>query len=147
MTGFIGSNLLETLLKLKQKVVGLDNLFTGHKHNLEEVKGLVTSKQWGNLTFTDGDMRNIEVCRKACTDVDYVLYQTALGSVPRPIEVPIQTNENNISGFLNMLIAARDAEIKRMVMQPQALHMAAIQTFQRLGLGVRMRRLWLRVCR
>lgn len=112
VAGFIGSNLLETLLKLNQKVVGLDNFSTGHQHNLDEVKGLVTSEQWLNFNFIQGDIRNLEDCQKACIEVDYVLHQAALGSVPRSIADPITTNAANITGFLNMLVAARDAQVK-----------------------------------
>lgn len=112
VAGFIGSNLLETLLKLNQKVVGLDNFATGHQYNLDEVKGLVTSEQWLNFNFIQGDIRNLEDCEKACVEVDYVLHQAALGSVPRSIADPITTNAANITGFLNMLVAARDAQVK-----------------------------------
>jgi UDP-N-acetylglucosamine 4-epimerase len=112
VAGFIGSNLLETLLKLNQKVVGLDNFATGHQHNLDEVQGLVAAEQWSNFTFYKGDIRNFEDCQKACTSVDYVLHEAALGSVPRSIADPVTTNGTNISGFLNMLTAARDAEVK-----------------------------------
>lgn len=115
IAGFIGSNLLETLLKLNQKVVGLDNFSTGHQYNLDEVKGLVTEEQWGNFTLIQGDIREIDTCHQACSGVQYVLHQAALGSVPRSIEDPALTNANNISGFLNMLIAARDARVKRFV--------------------------------
>ncbi len=112
VAGFIGSNLLETLLKLDQRVVGLDNFATGHQYNLDEVQSLVTAEQWNNFTFIQGDIRNLEDCQKACTNVDYVLHQAALGSVPRSIADPITTNAANITGFLNMLTAARDAEVK-----------------------------------
>jgi UDP-N-acetylglucosamine 4-epimerase len=120
VAGFIGSNLLETLLKLNQKVVGLDNFSTGYQHNFAEVQKVVTPEQWANFQFNQGDIRNLETCRIAMhwsplTPVDYVLHQAALGSVPRSIEDPITTNENNISGFLNMLVAARNAKVKRMV--------------------------------
>ncbi|HID70780.1 MAG TPA: Vi polysaccharide biosynthesis UDP-N-acetylglucosaminuronic acid C-4 epimerase TviC [Desulfobacterales bacterium] len=115
IAGFIGSNLLETLLKLNQKVTGLDNFSTGYQHNLDEVKTLVTEEQWNNFTFIQGDIRDIDTCHKACTGADYVLHQAALGSVPRSIEDPVLTNENNINGFLNMLIAARDAKVNRFV--------------------------------
>jgi UDP-N-acetylglucosamine/UDP-N-acetylgalactosamine 4-epimerase len=115
VAGFIGSNLLETLLKLKQKVIGLDNFSTGFQHNLDEVRTLVTSEQWQNFTFIEGDIRNPETCTGACAGVDYVLHQAALGSVPRSIEDPITTNENNITGYLNMLVAARDAQVQRFV--------------------------------
>lgn len=111
VAGFIGSNLLETLLKLDQTVVGLDNFATGFRGNLEEVHNLVTPKQWERFTFIEGDIRNLEDCRCACAGVDYVLHQAALGSVPRSLEDPITTNTVNITGFLNMLIAARDAEV------------------------------------
>lgn len=115
VAGFIGSNLLETLLQLNQKVVGLDNFSTGFQHNLAEVQSLVSEEQWRCFTFIEGDIRNPATCRQACRGSDYVLHQAALGSVPRSIEDPINTNENNISGFLNMLVAARDAEVKKMV--------------------------------
>ncbi|EKF9149880.1 Vi polysaccharide biosynthesis UDP-N-acetylglucosaminuronic acid C-4 epimerase TviC [Vibrio cholerae] len=112
VAGFIGSNLLEHLLKLNQTVVGLDNFATGHQHNLDEVKGLVTAEQWAGFTFIEGDIRNLDDCQKACSGVDYVLHQAALGSVPRSINDPVTTNATNISGFLNMLVAARDAGVK-----------------------------------
>lgn len=112
VAGFIGSNLLETLLKLNQNVVGLDNFATGHQHNLDEVQGLVKLEQWANFKFYEGDIRNFEDCQKACVGVDYVLHEAALGSVPRSITDPITTNAANITGFLNMLTAARDAEVK-----------------------------------
>jgi UDP-N-acetylglucosamine 4-epimerase len=115
VAGFIGSNLLEALLKLNQQVVGLDNFLTGHMRNLEEVKLLVTTGQWSNFTFVEGDIRDLATCRKACDSVGYVLHQAALGSVPRSIENPIPTNENNLVGFLNMIVAAKDAEVKRFV--------------------------------
>lgn len=112
VAGFIGSNLLETLLKLNQNVVGLDNFATGHQHNLDEVKSLVKPEQWANFKFYEGDIRNFEDCQTACAGVDYVLHQAALGSVPRSIADPITTNAANITGFLNMLTAARDARVK-----------------------------------
>lgn len=112
VAGFIGSNLLETLLKLDQKVIGLDNFATGHQRNLEEVKGLVSAQQWASFTFIEGDIRKLEDCQQACAGVDYVLHQAALGSVPRSINDPITTNSTNIDGFLNMLVAARDAGVK-----------------------------------
>jgi UDP-N-acetylglucosamine 4-epimerase len=149
VAGFIGSNLLETLLKLNQRVVGLDNFATGHQRNLDEVQSLVTAEQWANFNFIQGDIRNLEDCRRAMTfchsceggnsvgqesavegethhsllptdhtlssPVEYVLHQAALGSVPRSLTDPIATNETNISGFLNMLVAARDAKAKRFV--------------------------------
>ena len=134
VAGFIGSNLLETLLKLNQRVVGLDNLATGHQRNLDEVQSLVTPEQWRNFQFIQGDIRNLEDCQRAMLflplplgegrgegspnysiPVDYVLHQAALGSVPRSVADPITTNSANIAGFLNMLVAARDAKVKRFV--------------------------------
>lgn len=112
VAGFIGSNLLEHLLKLNQRVVGLDNFATGHQANLDEVKQLVSAEQWANFTFIEGDICNLGDCEKACVGVDYVLHQAALGSVPRSINDPIATNATNISGFLNMLVAARHADVK-----------------------------------
>ncbi len=163
VAGFIGSNLLETLLKLNQRVVGLDNFATGHQRNLDEVQSLVTPAQWANFNFIQGDIRNLDDCKRAMTyipspnhnsprpqaglstphvtsrvvdcvplaeglgvrdvlggteaqhPVEYVLHQAALGSVPRSVEDPITTNSVNINGFLNMLVAARDAKVKRFV--------------------------------
>jgi UDP-N-acetylglucosamine/UDP-N-acetylgalactosamine 4-epimerase len=112
VAGFIGSNLLETLLKLDQVVVGLDNFATGHQHNLDEVRALVSLKQWQRFAFIRGDIRQLDDCRRACQNVDYVLHQAALGSVPRSIDDPILTNSSNVDGFLNMLVAARDAQVK-----------------------------------
>jgi UDP-N-acetylglucosamine 4-epimerase len=140
VAGFIGSNLLETLLKLNQRVVGLDNFATGHQRNLDEVQTLVTPAQWENFKFINGDIRNPADCHAACwsapegnssndpeacwsgapaanapTPVDYILHQAALGSVPRSVEDPITSNATNITGFLNMLVAARDAKVQRFV--------------------------------
>lgn len=112
VAGFIGSNLLEQLLKLNQTVVGLDNFATGYQKNLDEVQSLVSPEQWQNFRFIEGDIRDFDTCTDACTSVDYVLHQAALGSVPRSINDPITTNSVNISGFLNMLTAARDANVK-----------------------------------
>lgn len=112
VAGFIGSNLLETLLKLGQRVVGLDNFATGHQRNLDEVQTLVTPAQWASFSFIRGDIRELADCQKACEGVDYVLHEAALGSVPRSLADPITTNATNISGFLNMLTAARDANVK-----------------------------------
>ncbi len=116
VAGFIGSNLLEHLLKLNQTVVGLDNFATGHQHNLDEVQGLVSEAQWQGFTFIEGDIRNYQDCEVALTnkgqEVDYVLHQAALGSVPRSIADPVTTNDVNIRGFLNMLQAAKEADAK-----------------------------------
>lgn len=111
VAGFIGSNLLEHLLKLNQRVVGLDNFASGHQHNLDEVQKQVTPGEWSQFSFVEGDICNLDVCKKVCDGVDYVLHQAALGSVPRSIVDPIATNDTNISGFLNMLISARDAKV------------------------------------
>ena len=115
VAGFIGSNLLETLLKNNQTVTGLDNFATGFQHNLDQVKALVTPEQWDRFNFIPGDIRDLNTCKSACADVNYVLHEAALGSVPRSIADPINTNESNISGFLNMLVAARDAQVDRFV--------------------------------
>lgn len=115
VAGFIGSHLLETLLKLDQTVVGLDNFATGHRHNLTQVRGLVSDQQWARFNFIEGDIRRLEDCRQACAGVDFVLHQAALGSVPRSLEDPLATNATNIDGFLNMLVAARDAGVRRFV--------------------------------
>ena len=115
VAGFVGSNLLETLLQKNQFVVGLDNFSTGHQENLNDVQSSVLPEQWQRFRFIEGDIRNLAACKRACENVDYVLHQAALGSVPRSTEDPISTNRNNIDGFLNMLVAARDANVKRFV--------------------------------
>ena len=112
VAGFIGSNLLEHLLKLNQTVIGLDNFATGYRHNLDEVQSLVSADQWARFQFIEGDICNLADCQRACEGVDYVLHQAALGSVPRSINDPITTNAANITGFLNMLVAARDAGVQ-----------------------------------
>jgi len=112
VAGFIGSNLLERLLKLNQTVVGLDNFATGHQYNLDEVESLVTETQWCRFTFIEGDIREQKACQQAVQGVDYVLHQAALGSVPRSITDPLTTNAANITGFLNMLDAAKEAKVK-----------------------------------
>lgn len=113
--GFIGSNLLENLLKLNQIVVGLDNFSTGYQHNLDEVQRLVTPEQWQRFTFIEGDIRDLETCRRAVAGVDHVLHEAALGSVPRSLNDPATTNAVNVGGQLNMLIAARDAKVRSFV--------------------------------
>jgi UDP-N-acetylglucosamine 4-epimerase len=131
VAGFVGSHLLETLLKLNQRVVGIDNFATGYQRNLDDVQSLVTRKQWANFHFIRGDIRNLEDCRQAmffrhstenidaqintscvATIVEHVLHQAALGSVPRSLADPISTNDTNVTGFLNMLVSARDAKVK-----------------------------------
>ena len=113
--GFIGSHLVETLLALDQTVVGLDNFATGHRRNLDEIRNAVTPAQWRKFLFIEGDIRRPDDCRTACQGVDYVLHQAALGSVPRSLADPLTTNAANIDGFLNMLVAARDAGVRRFV--------------------------------
>lgn len=125
VAGFIGSNLLETLLKLGQRVVGLDNFATGHQRNLDEVRMLTSSTQWANFHFVEGDIRQLGDCQRAMQwlpapggaasaemPVEHVLHQAALGSVPRSLADPVTTNSSNVTGFLNMLVAARDANVK-----------------------------------
>ncbi|WP_449429524.1 SDR family oxidoreductase [Rhodanobacter umsongensis] len=109
--GFIGSNLVETLLRLGQQVIGLDNFATGYQRNLDEVQQLVGAQAWSRFRFIRGDIRSIEDCRAACAGVGHVLHQAALGSVPRSIEDPLATHAANATGFLNMLVAARDAGV------------------------------------
>ena len=113
--GFIGSNLLEALLRLAQRVVGLDNYSTGSRHNLEQVRELVGPDLWKNFRQMDGDIRDPDTCQRACKGVNYVLHQAALGSVPRSIANPADAHANNVTGFLNMLVAARDSGAKRLV--------------------------------
>ena len=109
VAGFIGSNLLECLLRLGQTVVGLDNFLTGHQKNLDMVRDLVGGNAWQRFTFIEGDIRCLDTCRTACADVRHVLHEAALGSVPRSIDDPLLSDSCNITGFLNMLVAARDA--------------------------------------
>lgn len=113
--GFIGSNLVETLLNLGQRTVGLDNFATGHRRNLQEVEAAVGQEAWSRFSFIEGDIRDLATCRAAVAGCDYVLHQAALGSVPRSIDDPISTNAVNIGGFLNMLVAARDGHVQRFV--------------------------------
>jgi UDP-N-acetylglucosamine 4-epimerase len=115
VAGFIGSHLLETLLRNDQQVVGLDNFATGHRHNLDSVRAAVSPGQWERFRFVEGDIRDAATCQAACEGADYVLHQAALGSVPRSINDPLTTNAANITGFLNMLVAARDAKARRFV--------------------------------
>ncbi|MDA9141976.1 NAD-dependent epimerase/dehydratase family protein [Gammaproteobacteria bacterium] len=112
VAGFIGSNLLERLLLLNQTVVGLDNFATGHKKNLNEVELLVTQAQWNKFQFIEGDITDLQTCNEACEGVVHVLHQAALGSVPRSLLDPISTNNINISGFLNILLAAKEAKVE-----------------------------------
>ncbi len=113
--GFIGSNLVENLLRLDQEVAGIDNFSTGHRRNLDAIKPAVSAAQWSRFSFIEGDIRLLNICREGCTGADYVLHQAALGSVPRSVNDPITSNESNVSGFLNMIVAARDANVKQFV--------------------------------
>ncbi len=115
VAGFIGSNLLEHLLKLGQTVVGLDNFLTGYQKNLDMVEAIVGPEAWKRFTFIEGDIRDIDTCRKACKGVQHVLHEAALGSVPRSIDDPLLSNSCNITGFLNMLVAAKDEGVHSFV--------------------------------
>ncbi len=115
VAGFIGSNLLEALLKLDQQVTGLDNLSTGKMKNLEEVRGLVSPAQWARFRFQKGDIGDPAACREACVGVDFALHEAALGSVPLSLTDPLGAHRSNVTGFLNMLVAARDAKVKRFI--------------------------------
>jgi UDP-N-acetylglucosamine 4-epimerase len=122
VAGFIGSNLLEKLLVLNQRVVGLDNFETGYQHNIDQAiedasRSLAAKNSQSSIDFQfiEGDIRELDYCQRACEGVDFVLHQAALGSVPRSIEDPIKTNQANIDGFLNMLVASKDASVKRFV--------------------------------
>jgi UDP-N-acetylglucosamine 4-epimerase len=113
--GFIGSHLVQSLLELDQSVVGLDNFATGHRRNLDAVRTGVSPEQWSRHRFMEADIRDPDACRDACRGVDVVLHQAALGSVPRSLDDPIATNRANVDGFLNVLVAARDADVRRFV--------------------------------
>jgi len=115
VAGFIGSNLLEALLGLGQRVMGLDNFSTGFKRNLEEVRKTVSPEQWGRFNMLEGDLEDLAMCRRACEGVDFVLHQAALGSVPRSMKDPIGSHRSNVTGFLHILTAAREARVKRFV--------------------------------
>jgi len=115
VAGFIGSNLAEELLKLNQKVISLDNFSTGHRYNLEHIKKSVTPEQWENFTFVEGDISHYDTCKAITKDVEIVLHQAALGSVPRSIDDPVVSNNSNVTGFLNMLTAAKENGVKRFV--------------------------------
>ena len=115
VAGFIGSNLLEQLLRLGQTVTGLDNFLTGYRKNLDMVRESVGDEAWARFTFIEGDIRDLDTCRRACEGVSHVLHEAALGSVPRSIDDPLLTNGCNIDGFLNMLVAARDAKVQSFV--------------------------------
>jgi UDP-N-acetylglucosamine 4-epimerase len=113
--GFIGSHLVEHLLKLEQRVIGLDNFSLGKRANLAEVRRAVAPGQWANFRFLEGDVRSLETCRRACRGADVVLHEAALGSVPGSIADPLGAHENNVTGLLNILVAAREAGVARLV--------------------------------
>jgi UDP-N-acetylglucosamine 4-epimerase len=113
--GFIGSHLVEHLLSRGQSVTGLDNFSTGKRENLDHVQRAVGAEAWNRMRFIEGDIRSLEACREACRGAELVLHQAALGSVPRSIDDPLSSNDSNVNGFLNMLVAARDARVARMV--------------------------------
>src|SRR5512142_1199166 len=113
--GFIGSNLVEKLLNLGQSVTALDSFTTGHRANLESVRESVGDAAWSRFRMVEGDIQDLAACREACSGVTYVLHQAALGSVPRSIEDPVTSNAINVGGFVNMLVAAREAKVARFV--------------------------------
>ena len=113
--GFIGSNIVESLLNAGQEVVGLDNFATGHRSNLEEIGENVGPERWARFTMIEADIRDREACARAVDSVDYVLHQAALGSVPRSMADPLKSHDSNVNGFINMLDAARQAKVKRFV--------------------------------
>ncbi|MBV7534746.1 SDR family oxidoreductase [Duganella sp. sic0402] len=115
VAGFIGSNLLQSLLELGQRVIGVDNFLTGHRHNLDQVRDLVGAGAWRCFELIEGDVRDLTICRQACDRADYVLHQAALGSVGRSIDDPLLCNDINVTGQLNMLEAARHAGVRRVV--------------------------------
>jgi UDP-N-acetylglucosamine 4-epimerase len=115
VAGFIGSNLLEKLLRLDQRIIGIDNFATGHRRNLAEVRSLVDPRQWERFSLIEGDITDLDSCKRACQGVDYLLHQAALGSVPRSIADPLASHRANVDGFVHMLLAARDAKVQRVV--------------------------------
>jgi UDP-N-acetylglucosamine/UDP-N-acetylgalactosamine 4-epimerase len=115
VAGFIGSHLLESLLRLNQRVVGLDNFSYGKRENLAEVRGAVSAAEWKNFRFIEGDIRELDTCRRACRLVDIVLHHAAIGSVPLSIADPLSAHDSNVTGFLNMLLAAHGAAVSRFV--------------------------------
>lgn len=137
VSGFIGSNLAESLLRLNQRVVGLDNFATGKRRNLEQVKDAVQREQWAGFTLIEGDIRNPETCQQACNGADCVLHHAGLSSVPWSIEDPVYCHENHVTGFLNMLVAARDRRVKRFVYAASCAsygnHLATAQVEEHIG--------------
>ena len=115
VAGFIGSNLLETLLVHNQKVVGIDNFVTGSKKNLELIKKKIGPNKWNNFKFIRGNIEHEEICKQGCKNIDFVLHQAAIGSVPRSIKDPITTNKSNVTGFLNLITAAKNAKVEKFI--------------------------------
>ena len=115
VAGFIGSNILECLLENNQRVIGIDNFSTGSKKNLNEIQKNLTSDKWDLFTFIEGDISNFDFCKTVTNDIDYVLHQAALGSVPRSINDPLNTNNSNVTGFLNLIVASRDSKVNSLV--------------------------------
>lgn len=113
--GFIGSHLVEKLLFLGQSVVGLDNFATGYHGNLEDIRANISAEKWARFEFYEGDITDLDTCRRLCRHTDFVLHQAALGSVPRSVADPIVSNRANVDGFLNMLVASRDSGVRRFV--------------------------------
>ena len=113
--GFIGSNILERLLQLDQRVIALDNFSTGYEQNLDEVRAAVGESKWGQVRIVEGDVCDLPTCQRLCSGVDIVLHQAALGSVPRSLADPIASHESNVNGFLNIILAACEAKVKRFV--------------------------------
>ena len=115
VAGFIGSNILEELLKLDQRVIGIDNLSTGNLKNLKEIERIVGKKKWKNFNFINGDISNIKTCKKIIKNVDIVLHQAARGSIPKSTKDPIATNNDNVTGFINILTTSKENNIKSFV--------------------------------
>jgi UDP-N-acetylglucosamine 4-epimerase len=115
VAGFIGSHLLETLLGLDQEVVGLDNFASGARRNLDDVQSRVSGSQWARFTIHEGSVADSETCRKVCAGVDYILHQAGFVSVPRSLENPLECDETNVTGTLQILLAASDARVRKVV--------------------------------
>ena len=140
VAGFIGSNLAEALLNLNERVVGLDNFSTGSERNLEQIRQVLSSDEWDRFTLIKADISDFDACRRACEGIDYVLHQAALGSVPRSISDPLATHQSNVSGFVNMLCAAKEAGVKRFVFASSSSvygdHPALPKVEERVGSGL-----------
>ena len=115
VAGFIASNLLEKLLKLEQRVIGFDNFSTGHRRNLDQVRAAVQPEQWARFELIEGDVVELDTCRRACSEVDYILHHAALASVPASMAEPLAAHQSNVTGFLNLMVAAREAKVRRLI--------------------------------